>query len=240
MPNHTYELIDLINERISIVVNKFGTDNTLLTQLFEIRVIYVLLNKDLFLDIIADYIVKLIYQLFKVDHLTYTNSIHSIHSDSQLYFFGEKNYNMVYGGLWSELKKNISNSINTFKGQSDAYQKFLYVIGSKDEWRHYSYPQPFDINLSGRRDPSLFPFHPFLSIDFNFSVSAAGEISILWNYEDNFPSFIYINNISGHFKPYKLSSEALLYMIGKQFNNLKNTTVIAICNDGSVVYNSKQ
>jgi hypothetical protein len=113
--------------------------------------------------------------------------------------------------------------------------RFIYVIGPKGEWRYFPVPQPIDLCITRRNDSRVFPFHPMLALDFDLCVAVAGEISFHWQRGSASPQAIYVNNVSGHFRPDGWSAIALDALVRSSLGLPKCTSVIAVANDGAHV-----
>lgn len=207
-----------------------------MSYLYELRAINAVVNSENYVLNIVQFIDELTGQLFDCRSLSIIDEIESTSSKSDVFLFSKTDYWETYSGCWNGLEKRISSSVLTFRGCTDPFAKFIYVVGPNAEWRHFSLPQPLAVTLAGRRDPSLFPFHPFLSTDFDFSVIAAGEISILWKQSQRHPEMIYLNNVSGHYKPKTVKSTDLVQIANRQFGDLRRSKILAVCNDGAALY----
>lgn len=115
------------------------------------------------------------------------------------------------------------------------FNKFIYVLGLKNEFRYFVKPQPTKISLLGNGNINEYPFHPTLAHDLKLDVSLAGEISFLWNKDENNPKIIFINNVSGHYKPYKWDCRSLNGIIREVLNLTEETVLISLANDGVAI-----
>jgi hypothetical protein len=229
-----------VDLRLTQAINKFGLDNTLVTHLLELQVLALLELSEYNEAELTDSIGRLATQLFGIPKVSTIDVVTEPTRHFRLLNFSRSDYDQHYSDIteWSDYE--ISNSFNDFRGKSNIFDKFIFVIGPSDEWRHYTRPQPVETSLAGRRNPRLFPFHPFLSREFDFQVRVAGEVSVSWDKYSSFPAVMYVNNVSGHYKPSDVKAQELLDIVASQFTNFSATTFLSICNDGACVYRRKK
>lgn len=212
-----------IDRRISLAKAHFGKRNLLIPHLMEVKLITLLLEPSL-------------------DELSITTCASTLHRyifppDEKSIGISKRQFNIIdyeeeYEDLWSEYESELSKSTKSFRGNINPYEKYIYVVGRGSKWRHLTAPQPIEVSVSGRRNPEKYPFHPFLSREFNHDVIAAGEISVIWNKSNPSPDMIYINNISGHFKPSWITSDDLYSIAEQIFPYTRKSRVMSICNNG--------
>lgn len=225
-----------INKRIAAVRRRFGSQNSLLTLLLEWSVLTELQRPNMDALKIQGLVINLLTQLFGSSGCFVTVCKYESGFNRKLYRFLEDDYNLNYNDYWTEFRTKLRSDLGIFQGNSSIYDKFIYVVGPNSELRFLCDPQPVYVSAKGRRNPRDYPFHPFLASEFGFEVSAAGEFSILWARQDSSPRVMYINNISGHFRPKNLSASELLGIILDCNPILSATRILVVCNDSSLLY----
>ncbi len=227
---------DKIDLRIDLVKKRFGRENPLLTLLIETKIVYELGRLNFSHVRLRRDIHELAEQLFgKYNRIQVLNTV-TPQVDHTIYQFSRNDYDRIYAKRWEGLNKNVSSHISDLRGNMNAYLKYIYVIGPNGEWRHFMTPQPMSVSIAGRRDANLFPFHPFLAREFGLKVCAAGEFSIYWQPDNNIPSHLYLNNISGHYKPENLDSVRLLSFVLDHCAELADTRILTVCNKSATLY----
>ena len=228
--------IDEIDQRISAVTKRFGQKNPLLTLLIEAKLLTELKRPSLNLRQVEKLSGELSAQLYRSSSkFSAVNRPTRKRTDS-LYGFLREDYETSYANCWRELDQLVSAGLRSLQGNTNVYSKFVYIIGPNGEWRHFNSPQPMSVSIAGRRNADLFPFHPFLAREFEFDVSAAGEFSLIWPKADKFPYALYLNSISGHYRPKSLRALDLLDLVLGTKTSLRKTRILTVCNGSTVLY----
>jgi hypothetical protein len=157
---------------------------------------------------------------------------HSNTAEMPILEFSEEDYARNYGAFEHIFTGGISRRLIWSIEARSLFSRFIYAVGPSYQFRYFSEPQPVEINITKKNDPSAFPFHPLLAKDFDLRVRVAGEISFIWARELAMPSLVYVNNVSGHYKPHWTSSE-LAGVIRRALVLDDAVDVIAIANDGA-------
>ena len=110
----------------------------------------------------------------------------------------------------------------------------MYVIDARGELQWHATPVDLQRTIKGKKKGDDTLVHPMLSAHTNFEVKVAGEFSILSS-PNSSSLAIYIDNMSGHFKPYKVKSSDLLQytkeVFKKSLPNLKHAITFSF-NEG--------
>jgi hypothetical protein len=228
--------IDEIDQRILAVRKRFGHKNPLLTLLIEAKLLTELKRTSLKLCQVQKLSGELAAQLYQSSSKFSAVNRPKHRKTNSLYGFLSEDYESLYADCWSKFDPLVCAELRSLQGNTNVYSKFIYIIGPNGQWRHFNSPQPMSVSIAGRRNADLFPFHPFLAKEFEFDVLAAGEFSLIWSKADEFPYVLYLNNISGHYKPKDLRALDLLDLVLSTNTYLGKTRILAVCNESTVLY----
>jgi hypothetical protein len=145
--------------------------------------------------------------------------------------FPVESYSEVLANASRVFRTAIHDSLLPLDSHRDLFNRFIYVVGPRLEWRYCSIPQNLTDILLGNHDTSEFPFHPVLADDLELTATCAGEVSFLWGEGEDAPRVLLVNNISGHFRPTWRSTD-LDGLIRRALRLRGQTSVLSMANDG--------
>jgi len=169
---------------------------------------------------------------FQKDSVSFTNVPADPLPNSHVYEFPQIHYTSDYSKSFEKHRQNILTKPHHSAQHTLLLNRFIYVIGTNDEWRYFFFPQSVETCLRGRASVIAYPFHPVLAYDLDLRVAVAGEISFFWKKPNSSPEIIFINNVSGHFRPKDWLSVELDGKIRQILQLTSATSVISQANDG--------
>ncbi len=153
---------------------------------------------------------------------------------SRLYTFPLDIYRNIYQPIWDAVTFETSCTIDDVRG-STLLEKYIYVIGPNRQFRYHPIAQPIDVSIIGRNHPKTYPFHPFLATEFGLTILVAGEFSLQFATRDGDCTVLYVNNVSGHYKPSHWTATELAQLVRLALCLTSSTTILAVANDGASI-----
>lgn len=153
-------------------------------------------------------------------------------SGQVFYQFPKKKFNNLYKEHIDKYKDDCHSNISFDNNHKHLHNRFIYIIDSKLKFNYYRIPQPIDNFVIGNKDVTAFPFHPMLAINTELKVFCAGEISFFWKKHNKYPNIVFLNNISGHYKPTLISPKKLNETSREILKLPKTTSIVCFTNLG--------
>lgn len=188
-------------------------------------------------DILSETVAELASLQFETDRVNFGPAAQNW--PALEYSFDAKDFENHYGSVAGKWDGGIQDALSWTCAHQDLFNKFIYVLGKEGEWRYFGNPLPVDVCITRRNDIVHFPFHPVLARDLNFKITVAGEIAFDWHADDEYPQIVYVNNVSGHFRPDDWCAANLAGCLRDSLDLPDTTLVIAIANDGAHVSGMK-
>lgn len=171
--------------------------------------------------------------LFDCSKLSLGISDTSPGSTRRVYSFCPDAFESLYRVHFEKWKTEILSYLLWLPQFDDLTSRFLYVVGKSGEWRMFSQAQPIEVSLTRRGDASTYPFHPILSYDLGLDVILAGEISFQWSAGSPEPAIVYVNNVSGHYRPEDLRASDVADITLHTLRLSPAVSLVSIANDGA-------
>lgn len=230
----TEELLRHLNQLILEARDRFGPTNSVLFQYYHLRIACLLKEIDKLDFGTALSVVETLREIariaFGVEAVCFGRPS-DLHNSIVPFYFPKVAFTAEYVGALNRFSPLISKELTFAPSHQHLFNRFSYVIGPDLQLRYFLNPQAVSNVLLGNRDQNLSPFHPVLAHDLGLTVACAGEVTFSWSDSEGGPEVVFINNISGHFRPNLLASEVdALARVALRLT--PETSVLALANDG--------
>lgn len=228
-------LLKVLDQLIVEAQARFGSTNSVLFQYHHLRAACLLqgmaAKSDCHFTISAVETLREIARLaFSVETIFFGEP-RTFQGSAPSFSFPKIAFTMEYVRALERFEPLISKALTFSPSHQFLLNRFSYVIGTALQWRHCVVPQAISDVLLGNRNQTFSPFHPVLAHDLNLTVACAGEVAFYWPNQTGQPEIVFINNISGHFRP-KLSASELDSLARTALGLSSTTSVFSLANDG--------
>jgi len=224
--------LEKINNEIEASIIKYGEINIKRTYLHHLKLIaaWKEYGKS---NVLRESVKELFQSLFS--NISFIDTDDSNGSYEKIYSISEDNFYSMYSddelSLMGEIKGE-SYDFSNLIGITNGFNKYPYIITSSNDVRIYCKPQSMRRSLLGVLDEDFYPSHAHIASAYDFDVKCAGEMSIIWPDENEYPEIIVLNNLSGHFLPKDVNCDWLHSFAKKNLTNCSETCIITITNNG--------
>ncbi|MBN9658443.1 MAG: hypothetical protein J0H49_09705 [Acidobacteria bacterium] len=228
----------LIEERLLDARRSFGDTNTVLTHYNYLK-LALLLQDD---SVAAEFRKIILSTLREISRLTFgAEGVAGIRrraiSQPQryCYSFPRGAYEVEYRLASARFRSAIRDRLVFIPDHQYLFNKFIYVLGMSFQWRYCLIPQSVRAALVGNGDLTRMPFHPILAEDLGLTVSLAGEVAFRWPIGSAMPDIVFVNNVSGHYRPQDWPTEQLNLIIRRTLSLSDEVSIVSLANDGVAI-----
>lgn len=137
-------------------------------------------------------------------------------SNDSVYCFAKEEFYKKYGSEITEFTPSLKTAEDLRHLEPDPLARYLYIISTEGELFWSSKQVDVKRILKGKTPGDHSLVHPMLAINCGLKVKIAGEFSLISTLDRN-KSALYIDNMSGHFKPYQYTNHNISEIAKSQF-----------------------
>lgn len=228
-----------IEDRIVEARNEFGDTNTVLTHYNYLK-LAVLLHQNIGVSGCRREVLMTMGEIsrltFGIEQVVAVGDREVFDRPPQYcYAFPQAAYDIEYRQASEKFRLTIRDQLEFDPNHQYLFNKFIYVLGLRQEWRYCIIPQSVRTALVGNGDLTTMPYHPILAEDFGLEVSVAGEVAFKWRQGSIQPDVVLANNVSGHFRPRDWRAEDLNRALRRTLSLANSVSILAMANDGFAI-----